>query len=112
MAAAGVLSTLDGVLMAMTIPGLAILIIVVAFAEVGYRKVTGRTGLPWMRGSEDENRSAAAIGFEQFGSVFESGKKHEFEQRQSVLMHRENPGDGTDGMKIDLTTGKARLPKL
>ncbi|WP_405139238.1 DUF6191 domain-containing protein [Nocardia sp. NBC_01388] len=97
--------------MAMTIPGLALLIIVVAFAELGHRKVTGRAGLPWMRGTEAEERSAAAIGFEQFGSVFESGKKHEFEQRQSVLMHRENPGDGADGLEIDLTKGKATLRK-
>ncbi|MGX1810031.1 DUF6191 domain-containing protein [Nocardia sp. NPDC055321] len=109
MAGRAALGTLDGVLMAMTIPGLAILIITVAFAEVAYRKVTGRTGLPWMRGDADEQRSAGAIGFEQFDAIFSNGKRAEFEQRQSALMHRENPGDGTDGFTIDLTSGVAKL---
>lgn len=95
----------------MTIPGLALLIIAVAFADVAYRKVTGRTALPWMRGS-DEDRKAAAIGMEQFDAVFSSGKRLEMEQKQSVLMHRENPGDGDEGVDVDLTAGKAKLRKL
>ncbi|WP_330185451.1 DUF6191 domain-containing protein [Nocardia sp. NBC_01503] len=99
--------------MAMTIPGLALLIIVVAFAEVAYRKVSGRAGLPWMRDpAESEGRSAAAVGFETFGSVFDPGKKLEFEQRQSVLMHRENPGDGDEGVNVDLTAGKVKIRKV
>ncbi|WP_369638158.1 DUF6191 domain-containing protein [Nocardia sp. JMUB6875] len=97
-------------IVAMTIPGLALLIIAVAFADVAYRKVTGRTALPWMRG--DEDRKAAAIGLEQFDAVFSSGKRLEMEQRQSVLMHRENPGDGDEGVDVDLTAGKAKLRRL
>ncbi|WP_459957222.1 DUF6191 domain-containing protein [Nocardia sp. IFM 10818] len=95
-------------IVAMTIPGLALLIIAVAFAEVAYRKLTGRTVLPWMRHVEGP-RSAAGIGFEQFDAIFSSGKQAEFEQRQSVLMHRENPGDGTDGIEVDLTSGTVTL---
>ncbi len=95
----------------MTIPGLALLIIAIAFAEVAYRKLTGRTVLPWMR-HIDGPRSAAGIGFEQFDALFSSGKQAEFEQRQSVLMHRENPGDGVDGIDVDLTSGKAVLRKV
>ncbi|WP_280262111.1 DUF6191 domain-containing protein [Nocardia wallacei] len=95
-------------LVAMTIPGLALLIIAVAFAEVMYRKVTGRAALPWMRGENGER--ASAIGFEQFDALFTSAKRHEFEQRQSVLMHRESPGDGTPGgFDLDLSSGKALL---
>ncbi len=94
----------------MTLPGLALLIIAVAFAEVGYRKMTGRTALPWMR--ESAGPSAAGIGFEQFDALFDAGKRHEFEERQTVLMHRENPGDGTPGdTEIDLSAGRARLPR-
>ncbi|NKY84739.1 DUF6191 domain-containing protein [Nocardia veterana] len=94
----------------MTLPGLALLIIAVAFAEVGYRKLTGRTALPWMR--ESTGSGVAAIGFEQFDALFGSGKRHEFEERQTVLMHRENPGDGAPGgAEIDLSTGRVRLPK-
>ncbi len=97
----------------MTIPGLAILIIVLAFAEVAYRKVTGRVALPWMRPSDDEpDRRAAAIGFEGLEEMFGTGKRVEFEQRQAVLMHRENPGDGRDGVKVDLTSGTVKLRKL
>lgn len=94
----------------MTIPGLAVLIMVVAFAEVTYRKVTGRTGLPWMR-NDDGDRRAAAIGFEEFDAIFAAGKRAEFEQRQSTLMHKDNPGDGADGFDVDLTAGKIHLHK-
>lgn len=94
----------------MTLPGLALLIIAVAFAEVAYRKLTGRAALPWMR--ESTGPSAAGIGFEQFDALFDAGKRHEFEERQTVLMHRENPGDGTPGTAdIDLSSGRARLPR-
>ncbi|WP_245921514.1 DUF6191 domain-containing protein [Nocardia nova] len=97
-------------MLAMTLPGLALLIIAVAFAEVGYRKLTGRAALPWMRDSTGP--SAAGIGFEQFDALFDAGKRHEFEERQTVLMHRENPGDGTPGeTEVDLSTGRARLPR-
>ncbi|MTE13022.1 hypothetical protein GLP40_09565 [Nocardia sp. CT2-14] len=94
----------------MTIPGLALLVIAVVFADVAYRKLTGRTALPWMR-TEGE-RSAAAIGLEQFDAAFNSAKRHEMEQRQSVLMHRENPGDGDGGVEVDLTAGRVTLRKL
>lgn len=94
----------------MTIPGLAILVIAVAFAEVTYRKLTGRTALPWMRG--DDEQRAAVIGFEQFDAIFNSAKRLEFEQRQSVLMHKEDLGDGAPGgVDLDLSSGKARLRK-
>ncbi|MFE4460257.1 DUF6191 domain-containing protein [Nocardia tengchongensis] len=49
---------------------------------------------------------------EQFDAAFSSGKRLEMEQRQSVLMHRENPGDGDEGPEIDLAAGKAKLRKL
>ncbi|MFE3103722.1 DUF6191 domain-containing protein [Nocardia tengchongensis] len=97
-------------IVALTIPGLALLIIAVACADVAYRKLTGRTALPWMR--NDEDRNAAAIGLEQFDAAFSSGKRLEMEQRQSVLMHRENPGDGDEGPEIDLAAGKVKLRKL
>ncbi|WP_256668387.1 DUF6191 domain-containing protein [Nocardia cyriacigeorgica] len=94
--------------MAMTIPGLALLIIAVASADVMYRRITGRTALPWMRGGE--GRGVGAIGLEQFDAVFAAGRQHQFEQQQSVLMHREAPGDGTPGeAEVDLRSGKAVL---
>ena len=92
----------------MTLPGLALLIIAVAFAEIAYRKTTGRTALPWMR--DTAGPGAAAIGFEQFDAIFDSGKRHEFDERRTVLMHRENPGDGSPGgSEIDLESGRVRM---
>ncbi|MEU6560551.1 DUF6191 domain-containing protein [Nocardia nova] len=60
-------------LIAMTLPGLALLIIAVAFADIAYRKATGRTAL---------------------------------------LMHRENPGDGSPGgPDVDLASGRVRMTR-
>ncbi len=92
----------------MTIPGLAVLIVVLAGAEVMYRKVTGRAALPWMR--DDTRQGVGAIGFEQFDAAFNAARRYEFEERQTVLMHRENPGDGTPGdSEVDLDFGRIRL---
>jgi hypothetical protein len=92
----------------MTIPGLALLIIAVSCAEIAYRKVTGRAALPWMR--DPDGRSASVIGFEQFDAMFNAAKRHEFEERQAVLMHRDDPGDGAPGgMDVDLSRGRVRL---
>ncbi|MGW4844622.1 DUF6191 domain-containing protein [Nocardia brasiliensis] len=94
-------------LVAMTIPGLALLLIALSFAEVMWRKVSGKSLVPWMRGS---GRPVAAVGFEQFDAVFAAGKQHEFEQVQSTLMYRENPGDGAPGgVDVDLSNGKVTL---
>ncbi|MFF3225427.1 DUF6191 domain-containing protein [Nocardia suismassiliense] len=94
-------------LVATTIPGLALLLIALSFAEVMWRKVTGKTLVPWMR---SDGRPVSAVGFEQFDAVFSAGKQHEFEQIQSTLMHRENPGDGAPGaVELDLSSGKATL---
>lgn len=93
------------VLFAMTIPGLVVLITAVACGDVLYRRLTGRTALPWMRGSGGPG--AAAIGLEELDAVFGVGKRIEFQQRQVVLMHRENPGDGAPGgLGVDLGTGR------
>ncbi|MFF3571372.1 DUF6191 domain-containing protein [Nocardia jiangxiensis] len=92
-------------LFAMTIPGLVVLITVVACGDVLYRRLTGRTALPWMRGSGGPG--AAAIGLEELDAVFGAAKRIEFQQRQVVLMHRENPGDGAPGgLGVDLGTGR------
>ncbi len=58
-------------IVAKTPPGSALLIIAVASAEVGYRKMTGRATLPWMRWSAGP--SAAGIGFDLCGNSFQFG---------------------------------------
>jgi hypothetical protein len=63
-----------------------------------------------MRG---DGRPISAVGSEQFDAVFTAGRHHKFEQQQSTLMHRDNPGDGAPGgFDIDLTSGTAVLSPL
>lgn len=94
-------------LVAMTIPGLAIALIVFAFAETTWRKLTGKTLVPWMRG---DGRPVSAVGLEQFDALFVAGRHQEFDQVQSTLMYRENPGDGAPGgVDLDLQSGRATL---
>ncbi|MGW4719823.1 DUF6191 domain-containing protein [Nocardia sp. NPDC004260] len=97
-----------GLLVAMTIPGLAVLLILLAFAEVAWNELTGGRALPWTR-----NRSGlpvAAAGFEDVTAVFQGGKHHEFEQRMTTLMHREDASDGAPPRdEVDLGAGSARL---
>ncbi|MEV0293034.1 DUF6191 domain-containing protein [Nocardia sp. NPDC050710] len=94
-------------LVATTIPGLALLLIAFAFAEMLWRQVAGKTLVPWMRG---DGRPVSAVGLEQFDAVFAAGRHHEFAQQQSTLMYRENPGDGAPGgVEVDLRSGTATL---
>ncbi|MGQ4617064.1 DUF6191 domain-containing protein [Nocardia sp. R7R-8] len=97
-----------GLLVAMTIPGLAVLLILFAFAEVAWNKFTGSRVLPWTR--KRSGRPVAAAGFEEVTAVFQGGKQHEFEQRITTLMHREDASDGAPPRDaVDLGAGSARL---
>ncbi|WP_216909246.1 DUF6191 domain-containing protein [Nocardia noduli] len=96
-----------GLLVAMTIPGLACLLIALAFAEVLWNRLTGSRVLPWSRRA---GRPVAAAGFEEVTALFQGSKHHEFEQRQTALMHREDLSDGAPPRdEIDLGVGAARL---
>ncbi|EEN86364.1 DUF6191 domain-containing protein [Rhodococcus qingshengii] len=81
-----------GTLFALTLPGLLVLLVLFAFAETLWNRLTGGRALPWTRGRT--TRPVSAAGFEEVAALFQGSKHHEFEQRQSALMHRE---DGTDG---------------
>ncbi|RVW09298.1 hypothetical protein EGT67_10860 [Prescottella agglutinans] len=97
-----------GLLWAMTLPGLACPLILLAFVEVAWSRATGRGLLPWFH--ERKSRSVAATGFEEVAALFQGSKHHEFEQRRTTLMHRE---DGTDGapplLRVDLDAGSVRV---
>ncbi|MEV4241550.1 MULTISPECIES: DUF6191 domain-containing protein [unclassified Nocardia] len=97
-----------GALVAMTIPGLAILLIGLAFVEVLWNRLTGSRILPWFR--HRKHTPVAATGFEQVAAAFQGSKHHEFEQRQTALMHKEDKSDGAPPRdEIDLRTGSAKL---
>ncbi|WP_328411624.1 DUF6191 domain-containing protein [Nocardia sp. NBC_00403] len=97
-----------GLLVAMTIPGLAILLMMLAAAEVLWSRLTGSRILPWF--ADRPGRPVAAAGFEEVAAAFQGSKRHEFEQRQTVLMHKEDKSDGAPPRdEIDLSAGSARL---
>ncbi|NMD61316.1 UNVERIFIED_ORG: hypothetical protein FNL38_102294 [Nocardia globerula] len=81
-----------GTVFAMSLPGLLVLLVVFAAAETLWNRLTGGRVLPWNRGRA--TRPVSAAGFEEVAALFQGSKHHEFEQRQSALMHRE---DGSDG---------------
>lgn len=97
-----------GLLVAMTIPGLALLLIALAVAEVVWNRLTGSRFLPWTR--PRAGAPVAAVGFEEVTAAFQGSKHIEFEQRMTTLMHRETPSDGAPPRdEIDLAAGAACL---
>ncbi|MET8779826.1 DUF6191 domain-containing protein [Nocardia sp. NPDC050713] len=95
-------------LVAMTIPGLAILLVALACTEVLWNRLTGSRLLPWTK--RRTGHPLSATGFEEVTAVFQGSKHYEFEQRQTTLMHRETMSDGAPPRdEVDLSTGAARL---
>ncbi|MGW0252419.1 DUF6191 domain-containing protein [Nocardia goodfellowii] len=95
-------------LIAMTIPGLALALIALAFAEVAWNRLTGSRILPWTK--RRAGHPVAATGFEEVTAAFQGSKHIEFEQRLTTLMHREEIGDGAPPRtEIDRTIGSAEL---
>lgn len=92
----------------MTIPGLAVLLIGLAFVEVLWNRLTGSRILPWFK--HRKHTPVAATGFEEVAAAFQGSKHYEFEQRQTALMHKEDKSDGAPPRdEIDLRTGSAKL---
>ena len=84
-------------LLALTIPGLVVLLIVVALIErVGRRK---EGGLP-----------ATAAGLEDFAGVFQASRKVDQEHKQHSLMMRDEIGDNAPPRTVvDFSAGTVRL---
>ncbi|MER6911220.1 DUF6191 domain-containing protein [Streptomyces sp. NPDC000594] len=89
----------------MTLPGLVIALLVVAFAD----QIMRATGLGKRRGQ------VSATGFEQLHATFSQGKQNELKERQSALVLRDDEEDGAPPhhSTVDLDGGRAvvRLPK-
>ncbi|MGW4203532.1 DUF6191 domain-containing protein [Streptomyces sp. NPDC004726] len=88
----------------MTLPGLVILLTVVAFADHLLRA----TGRGKRRGQ------VSATGFEQLHATFSAGKQNELKERQSALVLKDDDEDGAPPHRstVDLDGGLAvvRLP--
>ncbi|MFC4603112.1 DUF6191 domain-containing protein [Rhodococcus kronopolitis] len=97
-----------GLLWAMTIPGLLCLLVLLAFAETLWNRLTGGRALPWTR--KHGGRTVSATGFEEVTALFQGSKHHEFEQRQTALMHREDEGDGAPPrVRVDIASNTVVL---
>lgn len=96
-----------GALWAMTLPGLLCLLVLMAFAETLWNRVTGGRMLPWTR--RRGGRTVAATGFEEVAAVFQGSRHHEFEQRQTTLMHRDETGDAQERLRVDLAGNRLRV---
>ncbi|MDQ0763978.1 DUF6191 domain-containing protein [Streptomyces canus] len=95
----------------MTLPGLVVLLTLLAFLDQLLLRA-GRAGaLPWRNAGRQGQISAT--GFEQLHAALSPGKQNELKERQSALVMRDDEEDGAPPRStVDLTSGKAviRLP--
>lgn len=97
-----------GTLFFLTIPGLVLLLISLAFVEVGFNRARRGRVLPWQR--QRSGTPVSAAGFEQITAFFQGSKNIEFEQRLTSLSHRDDADTGAPPRdEVDLRTGSARL---
>ncbi|MFF8617656.1 DUF6191 domain-containing protein [Streptomyces sp. NPDC015350] len=97
----------------MTLPGLVIVLTLLAFVDQLLLRA-GRAGaLPWRNGARQGQISAT--GFEQLHASLSPGKQNELKERQSALVMPDDEDDGAPPHRttVDLTAGTAvvRLPR-
>ncbi|MGX2996309.1 DUF6191 domain-containing protein [Streptomyces sp. JNUCC 64] len=91
----------------MTLPGLVIVLTVIAFVDQLFLRA-GRAGLlPWRNGGRAGQISST--GFEQLHGALSPGKQDELKERQSALVLRDDEDDGAPPhrTRIDLDGGVA-----
>ncbi|MDX2708828.1 DUF6191 domain-containing protein [Streptomyces sp. PA03-6a] len=89
-----------GFVVFMTLPGLVILLIGVAFVDQVLR--AGRWG--------GRSGQVSATGFEQLHASFSPGKRSELDERRATLMLRDEEGDGAPPRsRVDLGRGTALI---
>jgi len=79
-------------LWAMTIPGLACLLVVLVALERFGLWMGGRSWLPWRRRRTRAAMSATSL--DELTALFYATKHHELQQRRTELMLRDDEGDG------------------
>ena len=81
-----------GFLWAMSLPGLVVLLVVLAALERFGLWASDRSWLPWRR--KREGTPVSAAGFEELDAFFVAGKRHELDQRNHSLVMRQDEEDG------------------
>ena len=93
----------------MTIPGLAVGLILLAALDRAGLWLHGRSGLPWFRSG---HRPAHAAGLDELQSVFYSGTRHAVERRRVELVLRDDEHDGAPPLvRVDLDSGQVLITR-
>ncbi|HEX6357215.1 DUF6191 domain-containing protein [Actinophytocola sp.] len=97
-----------GFVLAISLPGLVLLLCVLVAMERFGLWASSRSWLPWRRKREGMPLSAA--GFEELDAFFGASKRHELNDRNHSLMLRDDTDDGAPPlMKVDLDGNRVVL---
>jgi hypothetical protein len=89
----------------LTIPGLAILLILLAAVDGLGMWAHRRVGLPWRKNSE---RPLSAPGLDEMHAMLYAGKRQELDHKRSSLMMRDDTEDSAPPRSsVDLDRGRA-----
>lgn len=94
-----------GVAFALTLPGLAVLLLVVAFVDQAMLRLRGRGIVPWRRDTQ-----VSSTGFDLLLAALSPGKQDELDQRHTEELVRDDEEDGAPPRsRVDLDDGVAYL---
>jgi hypothetical protein len=94
-----------GLVLALTLPGLVLLLLAVAAVDLALLRLRGRGLVPWRR-----DHQVSSTGFDLLHAALSPGKQAELDQRRTVELVRDEEDDGAPPRStVDLAAGTARL---
>ena len=94
-----------GLLVALTLPGLVLMLLALAAVDLTLLRLRGRGVVPWRR-----DRQVSSTGFDLLHAALSPGKQAELDQRRTVELVRDDEDDGAPPRStVDLAGGTARL---
>jgi len=94
-----------GVAFALTLPGLVVLLLGVAFLDQALLRLRGRGIVPWRRDAQ-----VSSTGFDLLHAALSPGKQVELDQRRTEALVRDDEEDGAPPRsRVDLEAGVAYL---
>jgi len=94
-----------GLVLALTLPGLVLLLLAVAAVDLALLRLRGRGLVPWRR-----DHQVSSTGFDLLHAALSPGKQAELDQRRTVELVRDEEDDGAPPRStVDLAGGTARL---
>ncbi|HEX7188059.1 MAG TPA: DUF6191 domain-containing protein [Actinomycetes bacterium] len=94
-----------GLAFALTLPGLVVLLVIVAFVDQALLRLRGCGIVAWRR-----DAPVSSTGFDLLHAALSPGKQHELDQRSAEELVRDDEDDGAPPhSRIDFAAGVARL---